>query len=192
MLLRVPDEIWLYVGKPIVLFQAMLKHAAETYPGALAGFKLSVVESHQKGKADTSGTAKAVVASMAELNSSDFGVVRCCVLYVCDRAHHTWTAQDDIEMIREPPEQLQRMGVPEEWIPGHAFHTYRLTSPDETVALEFQHVRLACAFVALVVLMRLLRRMSVAALSTPKARWTPSSFCPSKLMLTTPKRSGLC
>jgi hypothetical protein len=28
-------------------------------------------------------------------------------------------------------------------VPGHAYHTYRLTSPDKTVALELQHVRRA-------------------------------------------------
>jgi dihydrodipicolinate reductase len=70
-------------GKPIVLFQAMLKHAAEVYPGALSGFELSVVESHQKGKADTSGTAKAVVASLAELTAAPFGLVTqpfCCLV----------------------------------------------------------------------------------------------------------------
>ena len=74
------------MGKPIVLIQAMLDHAASTYPGALAGYDLSIVESHQKGKADTSGTAKALAASLATLNSSDFGL-------------------EDIEMVREPPEQ---------------------------------------------------------------------------------------
>ena len=115
------------MGKPIVLFQAMLEHAAcaphtrahthararahalstahtlsprdhmcwhaaATYPGALAGYKLRIVESHQAGKADTSGTAKAVAGSLAKLNASDFGV-------------------HDIEMVREPAEQKSRMGV---------------------------------------------------------------------------------
>jgi 4-hydroxy-tetrahydrodipicolinate reductase len=31
------------------------------------------------------------------------------------------------------------MGVPEAALAGHAFHTYRLTSPDGSVAFEFQH-----------------------------------------------------
>lgn len=93
---------------------------AATYPGALAGYNLHIVESHQAGKADTSGTAKAVAGSLAKLNGSDFGV-------------------DDIEMVREPSEQASRMGVPESAIAGHAYHTYQLTSPDGTVALELKH-----------------------------------------------------
>ena len=31
------------------------------------------------------------------------------------------------------------MGVPEEALGGHAFHTYRLASPDGTVSLVFKH-----------------------------------------------------
>lgn len=42
-------------------------------------------------------------------------------------------------MVREPAEQASRMGVPESAIAGHAYHTYQLTSPDGTVALEFKH-----------------------------------------------------
>ena len=97
-----------------------MDRAAATYPGALAGYKLHIVESHQADKADTSGTAKAVAGSLAQLNASDFGV-------------------GDIEMVREPAEQASRMGVPESAIAGHAYHTYQLTSPDGTVALEFKH-----------------------------------------------------
>ena len=42
-------------------------------------------------------------------------------------------------MVRDVPTQLDRMGVPEEYLLGHAYHTYRLTSPDKTVSFEFQH-----------------------------------------------------
>ena len=31
------------------------------------------------------------------------------------------------------------MGVPEAHIPGHAFHTYTVTSSDGSVVLEFKH-----------------------------------------------------
>ena len=50
------------MGKQIVAFQAAMKIMAEQFPGAFAGYTLSVTESHQSTKADTSGTAKAVVA----------------------------------------------------------------------------------------------------------------------------------
>lgn len=41
----------------------MMDMMAQNFPGAFAGYKLRVVESHQSTKKDTSGTAKAVVAS---------------------------------------------------------------------------------------------------------------------------------
>jgi dihydrodipicolinate reductase len=50
-----------------VAFQATMELMAEQFPGAFAGYKLDVVESHQRTKADTSGTAKAVVASFQKL-----------------------------------------------------------------------------------------------------------------------------
>jgi 4-hydroxy-tetrahydrodipicolinate reductase len=38
-----------------------MDHMATNFPSAFAGYKLTVTESHQSGKADTSGTAKAMV-----------------------------------------------------------------------------------------------------------------------------------
>lgn len=40
---------------------------AESFPGAFAGYQLSVVESHQRNKADTSGTAREVVQSFQRM-----------------------------------------------------------------------------------------------------------------------------
>lgn len=42
-------------------------------------------------------------------------------------------------MIRDPKEQVELVGVPEEYLSGHAFHLYYLSSPDKTVSFEFQH-----------------------------------------------------
>lgn len=58
----------------VVAFQAMMQYMAENFPGAFAGYKLSVTESHQSTKVDTSGTAKAVVASLEKMGPS-FDVV---------------------------------------------------------------------------------------------------------------------
>lgn len=44
-----------------------------------------------------------------------------------------------IELVREPSEQVLRMHVPQEHLLGHAYHTYQLLSPDGTVCFEFQH-----------------------------------------------------
>ena len=107
------------MGKQVVAFQAAMKLMAEQFPGAFSGYTLTVTESHQSSKKDTSGTAKAIVASFNDLGC-DFDV-------------------SDIELVRDVESQTGRMGVPEEHLLGHAFHTYRLTSADGTVSFEFQH-----------------------------------------------------
>lgn len=106
------------MAKQIVGFQAMMEYAAETFPDLFKGFTLHVKESHQKGKADTSGTAKAVVSYFNRL-----GVP---------------FETDEIIKVREPEEQLE-MGIPQEHLGGHGWHTYTLTSDDETVKFAFTH-----------------------------------------------------
>lgn len=59
----------LVVGRQVVAFQAAMEILAENFPGAFSGYKLEVTESHQRQKADTSGTAKAIVASFAKLGT---------------------------------------------------------------------------------------------------------------------------
>lgn len=107
------------MGKQVVAFQAMMEMMAEQFPGAFSGYTLRVIESHQSSKKDTSGTAKAIVASFNKLGP-EFDV-------------------SQIQLVRDRESQLGRMGVPEEHLPGHAFHTYQLVSPDGSVAFEFQH-----------------------------------------------------
>jgi 4-hydroxy-tetrahydrodipicolinate reductase len=108
------------MGKQIVAMQAALADLGANYPGAFAGYKLHVVESHQKTKADTSGTAKAVIDSIKVLTSDSTYSYR------------------DIEMIRDDAQSIE-FGVPPEAIRGHAFHTYTLTSPDGSVQFQLQH-----------------------------------------------------
>lgn len=107
------------MGKQVVAFQAMMEMMAQEFPGAFSSYNLSVTESHQRTKADTSGTAKAVVASLQRLGL-DF-------------------SESAIKKIREKGAQLDQMHVPENALDGHAFHTYALTSPDGSVSFEFQH-----------------------------------------------------
>nr|GMC50312.1 4-hydroxy-tetrahydrodipicolinate reductase 1, chloroplastic-like [Ipomoea batatas] len=78
-----------------------------------------VMESHQVSKLDISGTAKAVISCFQRLGIS-FDL-------------------DQVEQIRDPEQQVKMVGVPKEHLSGHAFHSYHLTSPDGTVAFEFQH-----------------------------------------------------
>ena len=42
-------------------------------------------------------------------------------------------------MERDPAVQRDEWGIPEAYLGGHGWHTYRLTSPDGTVSFEFQH-----------------------------------------------------
>jgi 4-hydroxy-tetrahydrodipicolinate reductase len=47
--------------------------------------------------------------------------------------------QSDIVKVRDRVTQLEVMGVPEDALDGHAFHTYRLTSGDGSVRFVFKH-----------------------------------------------------
>lgn len=114
-----PSVIAPNMAKQIVAFQTMIEFLANEFPTAFSDYKLSVVESHQKTKADTSGTAKAVVASFQKMGF-DF-------------------SEKDIELVRDKKQQLERMHVPQDALSGHAFHTYSLDSADGSVHFEFQH-----------------------------------------------------
>lgn len=107
------------MAKQIVGFQAMMAYAAETFPDLFSGYRLEVKESHQNGKADTSGTAKAMVGYFNRLGIP-FGT-------------------GDIKMARDPEIQRNEWGIPETFLSGHGWHTYTLISGDETVCFEFTH-----------------------------------------------------
>ena len=107
------------MAKQIVGFQAMMEYAAGTFPGIFSGYRLTVRESHQAGKADTSGTAKAMVAYFNQMGI-DF-------------------SPEAIMMERDPIVQREQWKIPEKYLSGHGWHTYRLVSPDETVVFEFKH-----------------------------------------------------
>ena len=108
------------MGKQIVAMQAGLEDLATKFPSAFAGYKLEVTESHQKTKADTSGTAKAVIGSLKKLSDDNFDL------------------EEDIEMLRDDESSLA-FGVPEDALNGHAFHTYTLTSADGSVEFQLKH-----------------------------------------------------
>lgn len=50
----------------------MMELMAQNFPGVFSGYKLSVTESHQRNKADVSGTAKAVVGSLQRMGVEGF------------------------------------------------------------------------------------------------------------------------
>jgi 4-hydroxy-tetrahydrodipicolinate reductase len=107
------------MAKQIVGFQAMMEWASTTFPDLFKGYTLTIRESHQHGKADTSGTAKAMVGYFNGLGL-DFSA-------------------GDIQMERDPKRQAGVWGIPETYLDGHGWHTYTLVSGDQTVTFEFTH-----------------------------------------------------
>jgi 4-hydroxy-tetrahydrodipicolinate reductase len=107
------------MAKQIVGFQAMMEYAAQNFPGLFKGYALEIKESHQKGKADTSGTAKAMVRYFNQMGL-DF-------------------IEDQIVKVRDPEIQTSQWGIPQGYLAGHGWHTYALISGDETVRFEFSH-----------------------------------------------------
>jgi len=61
------------MAKQIVAVQAALLDMSRRYPNSFKGYQLTVTESHQSTKADTSGTAKALVTHMSTLTGAPFG-----------------------------------------------------------------------------------------------------------------------
>jgi len=107
------------MAKQIVGFQAMMEYAADTFPALFEGYTLEIKESHQSGKADTSGTAKAMVTYFNRLGIP--------------------FAEDQIVKIRDPETQQAQWGIEEKYLDGHAWHTYTLVSEDRTARFEFTH-----------------------------------------------------
>ncbi|MDA8141927.1 MAG: dihydrodipicolinate reductase [Desulfobacteraceae bacterium] len=107
------------MAKQIVGFQAMMAYAAENFPDLFKGYRLSIRESHQAGKADTSGTAKAMVDYFNKMGIP--------------------FSADQIQMERDPERQANLWGIPTTYLGGHGWHTYTLISPDDTVKFEFTH-----------------------------------------------------
>jgi 4-hydroxy-tetrahydrodipicolinate reductase len=115
---KIPAVIAPNMAKQIVMFQAMMRFAANNFPNAFEGYTLEIVESHQKGKADTSGTAKAMVEYFNLLGIP--------------------FTKEQIVMVRDPERQLA-MGVPEEHLTSHGWHTYTVRSSDGSILFRFTH-----------------------------------------------------
>ena len=116
---KIPALIAPNMAKQIVGFQAMMEYAATTFPDLFKDYSLTVEESHQQAKADTSGTAKAMVGYYNRLG--------------------TPFSEDEIERVRDPEIQKNLWKIPEEHLAGHAWHTYTLTSKDESACFQFKH-----------------------------------------------------
>jgi 4-hydroxy-tetrahydrodipicolinate reductase len=107
------------MAKQIVGLMAMVEYGAKTFPGLFSGFSLTVNESHQSWKADTSGTAKAMVRYFNELGIP--------------------FTEDRIQKERDPEIQKNEWKIPEEHLDGHGWHTYTLTAPDSSSLFSITH-----------------------------------------------------
>ena len=107
------------MGKQIVGFLAMIEFAAKTFPGLFDNYSIEITESHQQGKADSSGTARALIPFFQMLGLD--------------------VLESDIFMERNPDIQHKQLGVPKSFLNGHAWHTYSLVSQDQTVSFQFTH-----------------------------------------------------
>ena len=107
------------MAQQIVGLQAMLAYGADNFPDLFEGYTLDVRESHQQGKADTSGTAKEIVGYFNAM-----GVT---------------FSPDQIMKERDPAVQREQWGIPEKYLGGHGWHTYTLTSPDGTTLFQLKH-----------------------------------------------------
>lgn len=83
-----------------------LEQLAEEFPGVFKGYRTEIIESHQKKKADVSGTARAWKERLEKLGM-----------------HVT------IQSIRDPYDQ-GKFGIPKEYLGGHAYHQVKVYSPD--------------------------------------------------------------
>ena len=115
----IPAVVAPNMAKQIVGFQAMMEYGAKSFPDLFKGYSLKIRESHQKGKADTSGTAKAMIRYFNE-----FGIP---------------FTEEEIIKERDPETQKAKLGIPEKYLSGHGWHTYTLISEDQTVRFEFTH-----------------------------------------------------
>ena len=115
---EIPAVISPNMSAPIVMLMDMFEYAADNYPGAIHGWEIRIVESHQAGKKDVSGTAIAV-GEILKLMGVKYSL-------------------ENIRSVRDAIEQ-RLMGIPADALGGHGWHEYSLVSPDGNVQLRFKH-----------------------------------------------------
>ncbi len=105
------------MAKQIVAFQAMMKYASENFPDAFRGYSLEIKKSCQRGKADTSGTIKAMIEYFNKLGIP--------------------FTKEKVIMTKDIAEQLE-LGIPDNALIGYGWYTYTLKSGDG-VLFQFTH-----------------------------------------------------
>jgi 4-hydroxy-tetrahydrodipicolinate reductase len=116
---KTPAVIAPNMALPIVAITAMLKMCSDEFPGVFSKYDLNVRESHQAGKADTSGTAKALIG-LLQKSGAKFD-------------------ESNLSLCRNSQKQKEEWSIPEEHLSGHAFHTYDLFSGDKSSHFSLSH-----------------------------------------------------
>lgn len=110
--------------KQIVALTHMIQELSRNFPNCFDGYHLSITESHQSTKKDVSGTAKDMLAYFNQLTADGLEL-------------------EGVEKIRDPTKQME-IGVPEQALKGHAWHTYTLATGSDasdasSVLFQFKH-----------------------------------------------------
>jgi len=108
------------MSAPIVMLINMFEFAAANYPGVLENWEIRIVESHQSGKKDVSGTAMTIGKIVQGLGVNFVG-------------------EKNIRSVRRDDIEQLLMGIPDFALSGHGWHKYSLVSPDRKVTLGFEH-----------------------------------------------------
>jgi dihydrodipicolinate reductase len=90
----------------IVAWMSALTYMARTYPRVFEKTRISLTESHQADKEDTSGTMKQMLSSLGKMINREL-------------------TEEDILKIRDPMQQAILLQVPSGWKGWHAYHFFK-------------------------------------------------------------------
>ncbi len=128
----------------IVSLRELKQNYANTHENQFRKYSLDIKESHQRGKADTSGTAKAMCESYKkmgfDIDMNLFEEVKRQLKEKNDDitiplgSNVTFTAIRSLETQR-------KMGIPEEFLGRHGWHTYTITSPTDQFTEQMEELK---------------------------------------------------
>lgn len=123
---NVPMVVSPNMSVPINIFMAQMEFAAKNFPNAFKGYSWEIIESHQAKKEDPSGTAIKIGDKYLNPLGLEFNF-------------KPEYFEKGFRKIRNEFIQREFLHIPKEHLDGHAYHTYRIKSPDGSVTLEYQH-----------------------------------------------------
>jgi 4-hydroxy-tetrahydrodipicolinate reductase len=107
------------LNKQILALQVALRAMSTSFPGIFEGYQLEITESHPETKTDMSAPAEDILQSFKAMGVS-------------------YDPASNLKQIRSRSDSM-KIGVSEEHLKSHAFHTYTVTSQDGNAAFKFEH-----------------------------------------------------